>query len=319
MHGLLPAWIWLLAGDGLKNKGASKNLLSVLPLVTALVWGLGFVAQVKGSESIQPFFYNSVRNIIGAIALVPAVLFFDSDKDRPAVGCIRPAIICGIVLFVAQSLQQIGLGLTASSAKGGFLTSIYAVLVPFIEFFVYGRKIKKVLWVSITMSLFGLFLIFAGAGNVAEMLVVTKGDLTLLANSLMYAIHIIVIDRAIGKVRPLLFSLLQVLVVAVLSTIAAFIFETPGVQAIRSAAFPILYGALVSTAIGYTLQVFSQKNPNVILTSIMFSTEAMFAAIGGMIILGERLSATAIAGCLLIFASVIIAQVFSAGKADAND
>ena len=165
------------------------------------------------------------------------------------------------------------------------------------------------------MSLIGLFLIFAGAGSVAEMLVVTKGDLTLLANSLMYAIHIIAIDRAIDRVRPLLFSILQVLVVAVLSTAAAFIFETPEIQVIRSAAFPILYCALVSTAIGYTLQVFSQKNPNVVLTSIMFSTEAMFASIGGMVLLKERLSASAIAGCLLIFASVIIAQIFSAGKA----
>jgi drug/metabolite transporter (DMT)-like permease len=215
------------------------------------------------------------------------------------------------VLFIAQSLQQIGLGMTSSSAKGGFLTSLYAILVPIIEFFVYGKRFKGALWASVAMSFAGLFLIFAAAGDSSSLLHITVGDWVLLTNSVMYAVHIIVIDKWIDRIRPFLFSAIQVATVAFLSLVVALVTETPDASAVRNAAIPILYGGLASTAIGYTLQVLAQKNKNVILTSIMFSTESMFAAVGGFIILHERMASLAVFGCIFIFASVVFAQIIS--------
>ncbi len=285
--------------------------VSLFPLFAALVWGLGFVAQVSGSESIQPFSFNAIRNVVGLVALIPAVLFLEQNRDRLPVRTIVPAIACGVILFAAQSLQQIGLGLTSSSAKGGFLTSLYAILVPFIEFFIYGKRFKTVLWVSVILSFAGLFLIFAGGSDSSSLLGISTGDWVLLANSVLYAVHIIAIDRCIDRVRPFLFSAIQVATVAVLSGVVALVIETPDIDAVRNAAIPILYGGLASTAIGYTMQVLAQKNRNVILTSIMFSTESMFAAVGGFIILHERLAALAVLGCVMIFISVIFAQIVS--------
>ena len=302
-----------IESDGRKDEPTAltggMRAANILSLLAALVWGLGFVAQVSGSVSLQPFSYNAARNILGALALAPAVLFFDRRKDRPARASILPAFVCGLVLFVAQTLQQYGLALTRSPAKGGFLTSIYTVMVPILEFIIFGKRFAKVLWLSVALSLGGLFLIFLGAGSASQLMSVSLGDCLLLANCVMYAVHIICIDRFIDKIRPLLFSLLQVIVVAALSCAPALLFESFDIASLEQAAVPVLYGGLVSTAIGYTLQVFSQRNGNVVLTSVFFSMESVFAALGGAVILGERLALLTVFGCLLVFASVILAQM----------
>ena len=294
----------------------NNNILkSFLPLLTALVWGLGFVAQVMGSETIPVFYYNALRNIIGAVVLTPIVFLLEKNDQKRANNTILPAIFCGFILFVAQFLQQLGLEKTLSSAKGGFLTSLYTIFVPFMEYFLYKKRFNKFIWISVFLSLTGLFLIFEnGMADISQFLVITYGDYLLLINSLIYAFHIIAIDRVIDKVRPLLFSLVQVITVAFFSLIFALVFENIDIQAIKSSLYPLLYCGLVSTAIGYTLQVVSQKNKNVVVTSIMFSAESMFAALGGIIILREKLTFHVVIGCLLIFASVVFAQLLSASK-----
>ena len=291
------------------NSNSKLTIYSFLPLLAAIMWGFGFVAQVSGIESIPPIFYNAVRFIMAGLVLIPLTLFIEKKYTQTIKNTIRYGIFAGLFLCVASSIQQFGLVLTSSAAKGGFLTSLYAIFVSLGEFIFFKRKIKINTWIAVFISVVGLFLIFIGSDTSSITLTITRGDLVLLLCAVAFACHIIFIDKVIDKVRPILFASTQFLTVGILSLIYSLLFEDPTLSSIKNAYIPLLYGGLVSCAGGYTCQVLSQKSKTPILTGILFSTESMFALLGGAILLNERLSSVALIGCALILLSVILSEI----------
>lgn len=285
------------------------NIYTFLPLITAIIWGFGFVAQVSGSESVPPMFYNAVRFTIGSVVLIPVALLLDK-RDKPLKDTVYLALIGGGILFLAATFQQLGLAYTESAAKGGFITALYAIIVPIIELVFFKKKASPMLWVAVCLSVIGCFLIFKGSDTSGSSLLhLTKGDVLLLINSVLFAVHIIYVDRVVEKIRSVSYASVQFLTVGVLSFIYAFIFEEPSLTAIHDGLIPILYGALGSCALGFTLQIFAQRSKTPTLTGIMFSTEGMFALLGGALILHEHLTAMSIIGSALILSAVILSQI----------
>lgn len=301
-----------------KNSDTSSkfSFYSILPLVTAMVWGFGFVAQVSGAESVPPVFFNAVRFTLGGLILIPVAALLDK-KDKDFRETTKLAFYGGCILFLASTFQQLGLAYTGSAAKGGFITALYAIMVPILEFCFFKKKVSVSLWISVLLSIIGCFLIFRGSDTTGESLLhITKGDVLLLINAFLFAVHIIYVDRVVDKIRSVTYASAQFLTVGVFSLIFAFVFEEPTFEAIKDGLIPILYGAIGSCAIGFTLQIFAQRSKTPVLTGIMFSTEGMFALLGGAIILKERLSPLSIIGSLLILSAVILSEVSKITKKD---
>lgn len=292
------------------------SIYSFLPLGAAFVWGMGFTAQIFASGNIQPFFYNAVRFALGTLILIPLVVIMDKNIKSAWENTVIYGICAGIILCLGTSFQQIGLTLTKSAAKGGFFTSLYAVLVPFIEAAFFKKHFSKKVWTASLLSFLGLYCIFISSESAKSLLHVTTGDVLLIINALCYAFHIIYIDKKISAVSPVLFALVQFFTVSVLSFIICLVFETPSITAVKNSAVPILYGGIVSVGCGYTLQIFSQKSRTPVLTSLLFSSESVFALLGGVIIIGEKLSLLSFVGCTLILVSIVLIQIIQAKQTE---
>ncbi|MBU0956490.1 MAG: DMT family transporter [Spirochaetes bacterium] len=287
----------LPARPGLATELAFESLL----LITAVIWGLGFVAQRIGLEDLPPFAFNAARFALGALSLVPVILLRRTSRARLR-ACLVPALIAGVVLTLAASLQQLGMQYT-SAGKGGFITGLYVVLVP-IAGIALGRKTAANTWLGVVLTFAGLFLL-----SVTENFSINKGDLLVLLGAFFWAAHILVLDRFAPKVDPIVLAALQFLVCALLTGTTAFVFETPTAAGF-SGAFPaIAFSGLLTIGLGFTLQAIAQTKAHPARASIIMSLEAMFAAIGGWIILGERLSPRELAGCAIMLSGMIVAQL----------
>lgn len=276
-------------------------------LLTAAIWGLAFVAQRKGMEFIGPFAFNGIRFALGSLSLIPIIFYFKKKdktsntekKDTPA---FTNGIWLGLILFVAASLQQIGMVYT-TAGNAGFITSIYVILVPIIGFFI-GHKIPKQLWVGAVLALAGLYFL-----SVKGALSIQLGDGLVLLSALFWAIHVLAISYFAPKNNVLSLSAIQFAVCSILSLLVAFIFENFTLNEIYQAAIPILYGGLMSVGVAYTIQVYAQKSALPSDAAIILSLESLFAALGGWLILSEQMDAIKIFGCVLMLAGVIISQI----------
>lgn len=276
-------------------------------LTTALVWGLAFVAQRVGMEHIGPFTFNGIRFALGAGALVPIAL-----RLRPLERSRRRAHLvsggaAGLVLFVAASLQQIGLVHT-TAGNAGFITGLYVVLVPLIGLGV-ARRIGAARWFAVGLAAVGLYLL-----SVTREFTINPGDLWVAGSALFFAIHVHQIDRVSGGVNALWFSIIQYLVVAAASLVVGLVTEPVSVTALRGALPAILYGGLGSISIAYTLQVIGQRRAEPSHAAIILSLEGSFAALGGWLILRETLTLRAGAGCALLLTAMIVSQLTGRGR-----
>lgn len=279
----------------------------IIFLVTAaVVWGFAFVAQNIGADSVPASFFNGARFLLGAVSLIPVILIFEGgadDKKRQKTTLIAGSI-AGVLLCVASYLQQVGIELTDTSGKAGFITGLYMIIVPVFGLFL-GRKTGLQTWIGAVCGVVGLFLVCLSGGQ----LTFTKGDLFLIGCAVVYALHIMVIDHFGDRVYSLRFSMTQFAVAAVLNFIGSALFETVTFAGFQSAFLPILYCGIMSTGVAYTCQVLGQKYSEPTSASIILSTESVFSAIGGALILHERMSAEAYVGCVLIFSGIILSQV----------
>lgn len=294
---------------------------AMLLILTAFIWGTAFVAQSSGMDFMGPFTFNGIRNLIGAAALLPCIALFKKMNDKNESAEIVPGtkkdlivggIACGLLLFTAGSLQQIGLMYT-TAGKAGFITSCYIVIVPLLGVFLH-KKIGWKVWVAVGIALIGLYFLC-----ITESLSIGKGDLYVLFGALVFSLHILVIDHFSPKVDGVKMSCIQFLVCGVVSLIPMFLLETPSLEGVLAGWFPILYAGVFSSGVGYTLQIVAQKNMNPAIASLILSMESCFAVLAGWLILGEQLSARESTGCVLMFAAVILAQLpekkSEAGKA----
>ena len=287
----------------------STQLKGSLALAAAaFVWGMAFSAQSNAMRYVQPFTFVFLRSTITSLILFAAAPLFrrlsgGAGNDAPPMReHIRPGIIIGLFLVLATILQQVGLVYT-TPAKSGFVTALYMIIVPLLGLFV-GRRVRPLLWLGLGMSLAGMALLCIG-----DDLSVNIGDLYTLGCAFMFSFQILAVAHYAPKLDVLKLSALQFATAAVVSGVAAFAFETPRVEGMLACWTSILYVAVCSGAIGYTLQMVGQKYADPTLASLLMCLESVFAALGGWVLLGQALSARELIGCALMLAASVIAQL----------
>ncbi len=292
-----------------------KQVRNTLLLVfTALVWGCTFVVQSLGSEYVEASTLLALRHWIGGFVLLPVIALMDAYGRRkgnpPAAPQTREekrtlligGIACGVFLFLAATTQQIGIGQT-TTAKAGFITALYVLIVPFFALFM-GSKISKKIWLCVVMGVVGLYLLCMTGG-----LSLSPGDTMVLLCAFLFAGHILTIDHFSPKTDGVRLSCIQFFTAAVLNTICMFLFEHPTIANIQAAMLPILYAGFLTCGVGFTLQVVAQRGLNPTVASLAMSLESVFSALAGWVILHQVLTGRELSGCLLMFAAIILAQL----------
>jgi drug/metabolite transporter (DMT)-like permease len=298
----------------MKNK---EIRASFFLLLAALIWGFAFVAQRVGIKYVGSFTFNGVRFALGSVSLIPLLIYFRnkpkegsvSSKDtiptkETLTNTIKAGIIAGCVIFIAASLQQIGLEETAAG-KAAFITGFYIVLVPIFGVFL-KHKIHKSTWFAVGFAIVGLYLL-----SITSDLSISKGDIYELIGAFMWAAHILLIDKYTKKLDALKLSFIQFVTCSVLSLGTAFFTENITLHGLNQALIPILYGGIASVGIAYTLQVVGQKYAKPSHASIILSLEAVFASLGGTIILGEVMGVRGYLGCGFMLLGMIVSQLGS--------
>lgn len=284
---------------------------SLLLFLTATIWGVAFVAQSVGMDYVEPFTFNAVRNMIGAIVLLPCIGLLNrlngrdngAAKESQKKTLVIGGIFCGVLLFIASNLQQFGIQYT-TVGKAGFITAMYIVLVPVFGIFLHKKAGLKI-WAAVALAVAGLYLLCMTDGSFS----LQMGDLLVLACAVAFSFHILVIDYFSPKVDGVKLSCIQFLTCAVLSAIGMMIFEEPKLSQILAAWVPILYAGVMSCGVAYTLQIIGQKGMNPTVASLILSLESVVSLLAGWVILGQKLSNRELAGCALAFAAIILVQL----------
>lgn len=285
----------------MKNNWVKSNLSL---LGAAFIWGFAFVAQRQGMVFVGPLTFNGIRFLLGALVLIPTFWLL-----RPAIPSgllLRPylfaIIMAGIALFVASTFQQLGMMYT-TAGNGGFITSLYIIFVPVFGIF-RKQPSSRFIWLGAGIAFAGLYML-----SIDSNFQMQTGDILVFLSAVFWAMHLIILSylSPLHDFRLLAFG--QFLFTGILSLILAFILETPQTESIGAAMFPILYAGVISVGIGFTLQVFGQKHARADHSALILSLEAVFAAIGGWLILNESMDSKGLIGCALMLCGVIISQL----------
>lgn len=286
------------------NKTAFNKLYiycNISLILAALISGLSFVAQKLGMNYVEPFTFNTLRCFIGVIALLPAMYFF-STKRKCA---IKGAILAGIVLFTAFSINQYCM-IYADASKAGFITSLYILFVPILAIFL-KHKLSSNIVLSILIALAGLYLLCAKGTMQFEM-----WDIFLLVSAFFFALHIIVVSHYSKKSDAIKLSMLQFLTAGTLS-LPLMIYEQPTINLILAGWKPILFIGVIVTGVAYTLQIFGHKATKPVVATLILSSEAVFAVLGGVLILNETLNIKEILGCIVMLFAIVLSQIPNKG------
>ncbi len=291
------------------KQSSAKNLC--LLFVAALIWGTAFVAQSVGMDHIGPFTFNAVRSLVGGVALIPVILFFNRRKSpqrRQTERANRKTLLlggvcCGLALGVASCLQQVGIQYT-TVGKAGFITALYIVIVPILGLF-FHKKVGVKLWVSVVVAILGLYLLCMSGS-----LRLSWGDFLVLLCALCFSAHIMVIDYFSPRVDGVQMSCLQFFVAGIFSAVLMLAVEgVPDPHAVAISWMPILYTGVLSSGVGYTLQIIGQKGVNPTVASLVLSLESVISVLAGWVILNQSMSAREVLGCVLMFGAIILAQL----------
>ena len=274
----------------------------------ALVWGSAFVAQAHGTESLGSFTFTGIRFLLGACVITPLVLrdlrLISRRPVKPGRGDFIGVLMLGLLLALGAVFQQIGItGTTVTNA--GFLTALYVPLVPLISWLVMQVRPHWSVWPASIGCLLGTWML-SGAGALS----LSVGDAWVIASSLFWALHVIFVGRVAERLdAPFLVAFGQFLVAGVACMVWAGFTETISLAAIREATLPILYTGIISVGFAYTGQVVGQRYADAADAAIILSAETLFAALFGFLLMGDRLSSTGIAGCVVIFVCIIAVQL----------
>ena len=281
----------------------------LLLLATAAIWGFAFVAQRVGMQHVGPFTFNGVRFALGGLSLLPLVWLESRTFDRSSRRAAPPGrvvfwgpALAGTALFLGASLQQVGLVYT-TAGKAGFITGLYVVIVPIMGLF-WRQRPDAGTWLGALLAAAGLYLL-----SVSEAFTIAFGDLLELLGAFFWAGHVLIIGWLSPRLPTIRLACLQYAGCALLSLATAVVYEPVALSPILAAAVPILYGGLASVGIAYTLQVVAQKDAPPAHAAILLSLEAVFAALGGWLLLGETLSLRGITGCALMLVGMLSSQV----------
>lgn len=294
-----------------------KNIKgSIILLIAAFIWGTAFVAQTSASDNVGAFTFTALRSVIGAsflgVFMLLRKLYFNiSKKENTKPVDIKRSLvggaICGIVLFFATNLQQLGITVypegVASSGRAGFITATYVVMVAISGIF-FGKKLHPVLWAAVAGCVAGMYMLCLSGGFSG----VYFGDVLVFLCAICFTAHILVVDR-FSDIDSILLCCLQFTVTGIISAVLMLIFETPDINAIMAAWLPIAFTGIMSSGVAYTLQMAGQKHAEPAVASIVMSLESVFSVLAGWVILGETLTTRELIGCVLVFAAVIMAQL----------
>lgn len=275
--------------------------------LTAFIWGTAFVAQSVGMDYLGPFGFNGIRSLIGGVALLPCIYILGKiNKNSNEKGDVKTlaagGICCGLALFAASSMQQIGIQYT-TAGKAGFITAFYIVLVPVFGIFL-GKKTGWKIWLAVALALAGLYFLC-----ITESFSVGRGDIYVFIGALLFTVHILVIDYFAPRTDGVKMSCIQFFVAGILSMFPMAAFETTTVEGIMRSWGPLLYAGVLSCGVAYTLQIIGQKNMNPTVASLILSLESCISVLAGWVILGEQLSVREGVGCILMFAAIVLAQI----------
>jgi len=285
---------------------------NILLLITAAIWGFAFVAQRVSMEYLGPFTFNAARFILGSLSLLPLV--FISRDQRPASGSIHPhpgfkfvifgGIAAGFMLFMGMSLQQVGLVYT-TAGKAGFITSLYVVIVPILALF-WKQPTNSGTWIGVSLAAIGLYFL-----SVTEKFSIEFGDLLVFFCAFFWAGQVLIISWLSPRIQSVKLAFTQFVVCACLSLVVAVIFEDISWTALTQAVWPILYNGILSSGVAFTFQIIAQRHTHPAHASIIMSMEAVFAAIGGWLLLNEVLSMRGLLGCGLMLGGMLLSQLWA--------
>ena len=311
-----------------------------LLLIGSFIWGTTFVAQSMGTNHLNAFSFNCIRNFIGVVALVPVLLWQicietkNMNNVHKTSSCISSPIseqnskkansfarlstnlknifnrdlvlgglACGTALCLASYFQQLGIE-SSTVGKSAFITTLYIVLVPLLGLF-FKKKLPLQIWCGVILAMIGLYMLCMKD----EAFVLTTGDVYLLLCAFFFTIQITAIDHFAPKVNCIALSMMQFLVTAIFSGIGMIFTEIPTLENIWGAMIPLLYAGVLSSGIAYTFQIIGQKHLAPTVASLLMSLESVFATLAGWIVLKEILSTQEFIGCGLVFAAVILTQI----------
>ena len=325
-----------------KNNFKLKIVSAFLLLLASVVWGAAFVAQSIAGESVGTFTFNGIRFLIGGVCMLPLLPrnesrgrfsvthHNESARTVPMTHCnddkkksgfdlenLKGGILCGMALFLASTLQQAGIAAGASAGEAGFITAFYIILVPILGLFL-GKRCSKLIVLAVAIAVTGLYyLCFESFSELTAsgLAVLSLADILLMGCALLYSVQILGVDHYAPKMNPVVLSCTQFFATGVVSLICGIIFELipdPAGWIASLSTFnawiPILYTGIFSSAVGYTLQVYGQRNLNPAVASLIMSMESVFSTLFGWLILKQLLSGRKLLGCCLVFSAILIAQ-----------
>ena len=297
--------------------------------LTAMIWGAAFVAQSVSMDYIGPFTFICLRSVIGGLFLIPVIIVLDGirkksqnesadvvnsenilhieteEKQRLSwknKQLIEGGIVCGVFLFFANCFQQTGIQYT-TVGKAGFITTFYIIIVPLIGLF-FKKYCGILTWIGVVVALAGLYFLC-----ITQKLTIQRGDALILCCSVLYAGQILAIDHYNPFVDGVKMSCIQFLTGGILGAVFMLLFENPSIAMILSAAGPILYTGIMSTGVGYTLQIVGQKGLNPTVAALILSLESVFSALSGYLFLHQVLTTRELIGCALMFIAIVLAQL----------
>ena len=287
---------------------------NLLLLLTAVIWGFAFVAQRAGMEFLGPFTFNTARFTLGSLSLLPLLLLNQKKKfQKESLNLIADknlfygGLASGTVLFLGATFQQSGLVYT-DAGKAGFITGFYIILVPILGLFI-KQTTSMMTWIGAVVAILGLYFL-----SVNESFEINIGDILVLIGAFFWAIQILVIGFYSKRNDPFKLAFSQFVVCAALSLIAAVITESIELQNLVKAALPILYAGFFSVGIAFTIQVVAQKEAHPANAAIIMSLEAVFAVIGGYLILDESIPLRGLLGCAMMLVGMILSQLYLFSK-----
>lgn len=282
------------------------NRANLWLLLASLIWGFAFVAQRQGMQYTGPLTFNAIRFLLGAASLIPAMYFMRPRVSFSAIftgkHLLLGGIMAGIALFFAASFQQVGIIYT-TAGNAGFVTSLYILFVP-----LFGLMRKQFsaanIWIGSLLALPGLYLL-----SVAEGFMVQPGDLIVLIGAFFWAAHLVILSYVSPRHDFRLLAIIQFTFTAIASLVLALLFESPKMADVSMVALPVLYAGVLSVGVGFTLQVLGQRHARADHAALILSLEAVFAALGGWLILQEAMGIRQLVGCFLMFAGVVVSQL----------
>ena len=286
-----------------------KNKLrgSLAILVATVIWGSAFIAQSVGMDYIGPFTFQTMRSVLAVPFLIVVIFLIEQNPAKSIEKWMQPelwkaGLPCGIALFVAAGLQQMGIVHT-TAGKAGFITAMYIVLVPILGIFLH-KKPPITSWIGVVLAVIGLYLL--SCVGVSQ---VNIGDVYLLGCALGYAVQITLVDQMGSAVDGLRLNCVQSLFCGIFSGTVMFLTEEPVLSNILACWIPLVYAGIFSLGIAFSLQIIGQQHLEPTPAALIMSLESVFAVLFGWLLLHERMSAAELSGCVLVFIAVILSQV----------